>query len=1054
MKKRVIHVLKLIGVGVAFLFIVFGIATWVVFERKNDWVLDRIQAFMNESQSGQLEMTGIDLKLFRSLTNITIELDSIKYFEHRDSLRNGQEQPILQADKLFASFDLWALINDELKVSEISLVDTKLNVVEYENGDLNINHALKPPGNAKPKTASKAIGTRPLSASFIFTSSRSGSPTTEPVPEDKIVPAMQVDLQFISLNNLLLTWKTFASPAPSVILMKTWEANLITNGSVLNTQLSATGNVQTLVVNGVKVPAGDLSMNADIRFEKEIQKITILSSKINYNILQASLQGTYSLKKGHRLDLQLDASSNNLALLSMLFKPAVIRQNPNLLKKGDIYLRGTVSGELENHSPQFDITFGVKDLVLHLPNKMGSFQDIGFEGSVTSGSASDYSGAKFEIRYLKGLVPGGFLKGKFALNNFVEPYINYRLGAQLKLDGFDQIFKIDMVRNLNGTVAFNANYDGPLNLLTKHKMDSSRSSTITMKDVSFIVARTNKLVSGLSGRIENKDNQATIQQLAFTYGKNDVEVNATVDNLLYLLLNHEQNIVASGNIRSNQVHTRDFILDTLLEAHVQDRISNLSFDFMVETTGSKSSDKSFLPDIAFDIRNLSAKFEKLPNIELLNTRGLFSESLHGLRLELYEFHANMTHGQIDVTGDLLIPSNQLWEFNARVKADKFPWTYVRELVAEIRDGAEPSAKNLPLKEMDIVNSDLDLSAVVITYPFDINKLNLRNSRIAYIFPDSKSVSVDKLNLSLDHFAFKHSKDSSSLTGLISTKGTMDLVQFKVPGLDEFDASLSITGEDNQLDMSFTRDTHTAKSEVGELSIDISKKEPNYHLQLDVKRSSLERFIRKFSQTRLMEGDINYKLDLNAAGSNWSTIKENMEGDIEISGDSLKFYGIDIDDVLKKFNKSQNFNLADLGAVVIAGPVGLAVTKGSDFVSLAAVNLDSIHQTNIKTLLAKWKLENLQLTTQDVAIATYTSRIAFEGQIDLGRDSIPGFNIAVVDKNGCSLMDQKLYGKIGALQQGKLNITKTLFGSVVNFVNAVVGKDCKPVYVGKVKDPLH
>jgi AsmA protein len=151
-------------------------------------------------------------------------------------------------------------------------------------------------------------------------------------------------------------------------------------------------------------------------------------------------------------------------------------------------------------------------------------------------------------------------------------------------------------------------------------------------------------------------------------------------------------------------------------------------------------------------------------------------------------------------------------------------------------------------------------------------------------------------------------------------------------------------------------------------------------------------------------------------------------------------------------KSQNFNLTDVGAVLIAGPVGLAVTKGSDFVSLAAVNFNEHQQTYIKTLLTKWKLENRVLTTQDVAFATHANRIAFDGQVDFGKDSIPGITISVVDKNGCSLMDQKLYGKMGKLNTGKLNITKTLLGSVINFANSIVGKDCKPVYTGKVKDP--
>jgi len=46
-------------------------------------------------------------------------------------------------------------------------------------------------------------------------------------------------------------------------------------------------------------------------------------------------------------------------------------------------------------------------------------------------------------------------------------------------------------------------------------MDSSRSSTITLDGLSFVVAKTNKLISGLSGKIENRNNQARLEQLTF-----------------------------------------------------------------------------------------------------------------------------------------------------------------------------------------------------------------------------------------------------------------------------------------------------------------------------------------------------------------------------------------------------------------------------------------------------------------------------------------------------------------------------------------------------------
>jgi len=56
--------------------------------------------------------------------------------------------------------------------------------------------------------------------------------------------------------------------------------------------------------------------------------------------------------------------------------------------------------------------------------------------------------------------------------------------------------------------------------------------------------------------------------------------------------------------------------------------------------------------------------------------------------------------------------------------------------------------------------------------------------------------------------------------------------------------------------------------------------------------------------------------------------------------------------------------------------------------------------------------------------TATNRIAFDGQIDFAKDSIPGITISVVDKNGCSLMDQKLLWKNGKkMKTGKLTLLK-------------------------------
>jgi AsmA protein len=215
---------------------------------------------------------------------------------------------------------------------------------------------------------------------------------------------------------------------------------------------------------------------------------------------------------------------------------------------------------------------------------------------------------------------------------------------------------------------------------------------------------------------------------------------------------------------------------------------------------------------------------------------------------------------------------------------------------------------------------------------------------------------------------------------------------------------------------------------------------------------VEVLVSRFHKGKFLEGPIDYSIDLATRGSSWSAAVKNLDGTLDVRSDSLRIYGVDIDDILRKFQKSQRINLADVGAVVLVGPLGIVATKGSNFVALAATDLNADQSTDITKLLTRWEIHQQTLTSKDVAFATNQNRLAFNGSVDFARDTIPGFRVAVVDKNGCSLMDQQLYGKFGDLKAGKLNVAKTLLGSVINFVDVIVGKDCKPIYTGQVAHP--
>src|SRR5688572_12776674 len=194
-------VLKYFGVAVAIIFLLISIASWIIIEKKNDWLLNEIQLYMNESQSGHLQIASTNFKIFRNFPDITIELDSILYYEHHDSLRTPEEKPILNAAKFFVAIKLLPLINDELEISEINISNAQLGIVQYQNGKLNIDLALAKPSKPKPSVVIK----------------KGPKPPATPKPLQKSQPkqtasakkGIQIDLQSISFNDVELTWKHY-----------------------------------------------------------------------------------------------------------------------------------------------------------------------------------------------------------------------------------------------------------------------------------------------------------------------------------------------------------------------------------------------------------------------------------------------------------------------------------------------------------------------------------------------------------------------------------------------------------------------------------------------------------------------------------------------------------------------------------------------------------------------------------------------------------------------------------------------------------------------------
>jgi len=1034
--------------------LLLGLTLGIIYQKDvKAWILDEIQIYVSEIQSGDLEIGQIEFALFHNLPDVSVRLKDVNYFEYKNALRTPGESPILSAENLNLSFEPWQLArNQNLIVSSVRIAKGSLNIIEYEDKKLNLEKALE-----KPVNDHKSLTNTDTIVKKESQKAESAIPgpesTNHTAKSEATANSFNINLKDIELRELVFTYHNPSEEQTLQMDLALLDGNILINPKGISCNISS----EFQIIENTKLPISTdigftaLELNCD--FYEADQKIVVKNGNLEVEGFIIDLKGSYDHNNGRDIDLEFNASANDFVVFSKLLQEEVLQQNKALLQKADIILKGRLYGQTEHKPPVIDLDFGVKDLSFKVPDGVGTFKNIGFNGEFHSGEIADYSKAMLSIRDLKGQMPGGSVSGNFLLKNFLQPYLKYDIEATALLDGFDDIFQLPKIDSLNGRIKFDADFDGLLNLDNEHEMDSISRWSLNLEDIGFKFLPTNKTITKLNGNIEEEGNNVILKNLGLNYESSNIILAGQLKNLYHFIFNKEQELEANLELRSSQLFTKHFIPDPDIPPLIDDRISNLFIDVNIISGENKFLETDF-PFFTIQLNRLSFELDKLPAIQSVQGMLKVYETNKGLLVDINKMHAELTTGSADLMGTLVIRDNaELLDITAHMVVDTIPMEYVLDLIYEMNDLELLNSKTMNLSQMTFLNGDLKLSGTMETIPFALREAAITNSNISINTSDSQLYEAKKINLKLKELYFLHVEESTEIVGFKSTAGDLDIAAINTPIFTNTPINLNFSGQNNVFNIKFSNLREMENLAEGSLFLDISKEPSLFELNYNLKNIPIERVIEKYYPNKFMDGILNASMQLSGSATNWKEMKKNIKGTIKFSGDTLKLYGMDIDNLLKKYKRSQKFNLVDAGAFILAGPMGAVVTKGSDFGNLLSANLKEDDTTLVSRSLAIWKIQNGILETEDVAFSTLSNRLAFDGKFDIVNDSIPGFTAYVLDKNGCSLMEQQVSGKLDNLQVGKLKIAKTLLGSVINFINSVVGQKCEPVYQGVVQHPI-
>jgi uncharacterized protein involved in outer membrane biogenesis len=339
----------------------------------------------------------------------------------------------------------------------------------------------------------------------------------------------------------------------------------------------------------------------------------------------------------------------------------------------------------------------------------------------------------------------------------------------------------------------------------------------------------------------------------------------------------------------------------------------------------------------------------------------------------------------------------------------------------------------------------------------VNKISISAGSLVYVDESSgEKIKVDDFDGTIRDLSYG-TTDGAGPFGNISFSGDIKCKTLTINNLTLTNLVVRMAAGDGILDIDPVSMNIFDGTGKGSVHVDMTGALPRYRVITTLNRFRIEKLIQAYSSgetfKKSMEGTVNFSADLTATGKSMEEVKRTLNGDVSLNGDDLMLNSIDVDALIPKYERSQNFNLVDVGAYFLVGPFGPVLTKSYNFGSVYEESLGG--KGIIKKLVSIWKVKNGVAGATDVAFATKKYRIAMKGGLNFNNDQFDDVTIAVLDKQGCAVYSQKVHGPFRKAKIEKISVLKSITGSVTNALKDVwkfVGGKCTAFYTGSVAQP--
>ena len=332
---------------------------------------------------------------------------------------------------------------------------------------------------------------------------------------------------------------------------------------------------------------------------------------------------------------------------------------------------------------------------------------------------------------------------------------------------------------------------------------------------------------------------------------------------------------------------------------------------------------------------------------------------------------------------------------------------------------------------------------------------VRNGSVVYV--DRKTgakTAISGIDLAVEDLVIPAAPGAQLSKG-ISFAGRLRVKEVKGADYSVSDADAKVTASAGACDIRpFTMKLFGGKGEGG-IRVDLSKEKAGYQLKYTLSNFRAEESLAAVTRKKQLTGTMTLSPDLAFRGKDLPEMKRTLSGQVSLRGDDLVLHGLDIDEALSTVDQAQQLNLADVGAFLLAGPLGTAATKGYQFGGTSPSAAGG-NESRLTRLVSDWTVRDGVAEAKDVAFATRKNRIAMKGKLDIVNERFLDVTVAVLDEKGCVKLRQKISGPFRNPQLDKVSTLESVVSPMLGIferAKRLMGRSgCETFYAGSVPHP--